>query len=52
MQFLVEAELVQRVEAGRGPIILLTDADLNGANLYGANLRFADLRDARGITEQ
>ena len=32
MEFLVEAELVQRVE-GRGPIIRLGSADLRGANL-------------------
>jgi uncharacterized protein YjbI with pentapeptide repeats len=33
MQFLVEAELVQRVERGRGPIITLTGANLS--NLKG-----------------
>jgi uncharacterized protein YjbI with pentapeptide repeats len=41
MQFLVEAELVQRVEGGRGPIITLT-----GANLFGADLGAADLSGA------
>jgi uncharacterized protein YjbI with pentapeptide repeats len=56
MQFLVEAELVQRVE-GTGPIISLGGADLSGAdlsgawlsdgaNLSGANLYDADLHDA------
>jgi uncharacterized protein YjbI with pentapeptide repeats len=55
MQFLVEADLVQRVD-GRDPIISLRDADLReadlrfadlpGANLHSANLREADLRDA------
>jgi uncharacterized protein YjbI with pentapeptide repeats len=55
MQFLVEAELVQRVEGGRGPIITLLAADLSDANLSGgadlnnailnnANLSNADLR--------
>jgi hypothetical protein len=50
MQFLVEADLVQRVE-GRDPTIILHSADLRkaylfGANLFGANLRNADLSDA------
>jgi uncharacterized protein YjbI with pentapeptide repeats len=50
MQFLVEADLVQRVE-GRDPTIILHSADLReaylfGANLFGANLRNADLREA------
>jgi uncharacterized protein YjbI with pentapeptide repeats len=43
MQFLVEAELVQRVEGGRGPIIPLTDANLSNANLSNANLSNANL---------
>src|SRR5215208_5078206 len=47
MQFLVEADLVQRVD-GREPIISLSGANLsdvflNGANLSGANLSFSDL---------
>ena len=55
MQYLVEAELVQRAE-GRGPIIPLTGANLSGAylpnadlvdaNLSGAYLPNADLVDA------
>src|SRR5215217_7955969 len=50
MQFLVEADLVQRVD-GRDPIISLrganlSDVFLNGANLSGANLVFADLGGA------
>jgi uncharacterized protein YjbI with pentapeptide repeats len=48
MQFLVEADLVQRVE-GRDPIISLTGADLSGAYLGEANLsglRYADLSGA------
>jgi len=50
MQFLVEAELVQRVE-GREPTINLHNADLReaylfGANLFGANLRNANLSEA------
>src|SRR5215208_4870138 len=40
LQFLVEAELVQRVE-GRGPIIRLSGANLSGAVLRG----YADLGD-------
>jgi hypothetical protein len=62
MQFLVEAELVQRVERGRGPIITLAGADLSDANLRNANLYQANLRDAnlvsadlsgaRGVTEE
>jgi uncharacterized protein YjbI with pentapeptide repeats len=53
IQFLVEAQLIQRVE-GRGPIISLGGANLREAdlsllsdtNLRGANLRGADLREA------
>jgi uncharacterized protein YjbI with pentapeptide repeats len=62
MQFLVEAELMQKVD-GREPIIRLAGADLRGAgvgisgaplrggrlvrtNLSGANLSVADLREA------
>ena len=50
MQFLVEAELVQRVD-GRDPIISLrganlSDVFLNGANLSGADLVFAELGGA------
>ena len=56
MQFLVEADLVQRVE-GRDPIISLRGADLSdaylsdsrdlsGANLVGADLSGADLNGA------
>jgi uncharacterized protein YjbI with pentapeptide repeats len=55
MQFLVEAELVQRVD-GRGPIIGLSGADLSHtdlshtdlsyADLSGASLSYADLSDA------
>jgi len=37
MQFLVEADLVQRVD-GRDPIISLRGADLSGADLSGADL--------------
>jgi hypothetical protein len=37
LQFLVEAELVQKVE-GRGPIIRLSGANLSGARLSDANL--------------
>jgi uncharacterized protein YjbI with pentapeptide repeats len=44
-QFLVEAELVQRVD-GRDPIISLRGADLSGANLFLANLSGAVLEDA------
>jgi hypothetical protein len=56
MQFLVEAELVQRV-GGRGPIITLIGADLRNAdlqvaNLSGANLSNADLRSAEGVTKE
>jgi uncharacterized protein YjbI with pentapeptide repeats len=49
MRFLVETELVQRVE-GRAPIIHLSFADLSGAPLFGADLRGADLyrADLRG----
>jgi uncharacterized protein YjbI with pentapeptide repeats len=51
MQFLVEAELVQRVE-GRAPIIRLSNADLSGAvlstaKLREANLSYADLSNER-----
>jgi uncharacterized protein YjbI with pentapeptide repeats len=46
MAFLVEAELVQRVEGGRGPIIPLGGSNLSGANLGGADLRNADLGGA------
>jgi uncharacterized protein YjbI with pentapeptide repeats len=49
MQFLVEGELVQRVE-DREPIIRLSDANLSGANLPGVilsgGLSGADLEDA------
>jgi len=50
MQFLAEADLVQRVD-GKEPIISLREADLSDAtlfmpNLSGANLRFAYLSDA------
>jgi uncharacterized protein YjbI with pentapeptide repeats len=50
MQFLVEADLVQRVD-GRDPIISLRGAGLSGtslnqADLRGANLRFANLSEA------
>lgn len=45
MQFLVEADLVQRVE-GRDPIISLRGADLSDADLSGAILSGAILRDA------
>jgi Pentapeptide repeats (8 copies) len=45
MQFLVEAELVQRVE-GRDPTIILQSADLREAYLFGANLFGATLSDA------
>jgi uncharacterized protein YjbI with pentapeptide repeats len=46
MQFLVEAQLVQRVD-GRGPIIRLGGADLSGVNLSNAYLC-----SARGVTEE
>src|SRR3712207_2224724 len=57
MQFLVEAELVQRVEGGRGPIISLADADLSEADLSEADLSNADLNaanlnSASGVTEE
>jgi uncharacterized protein YjbI with pentapeptide repeats len=45
MQFLVEADLVQRVE-GRDPTIILHGADLRKAYLFDANLFDADLRNA------
>jgi hypothetical protein len=44
-QFLVEAELVQRVD-GRDLIIYLLGADLSDANLSDANLSRADLSNA------
>jgi uncharacterized protein YjbI with pentapeptide repeats len=46
MQFLMEADLVQRVDRRRDPIIGLSRADLSGANLDGATLHDADLREA------
>jgi uncharacterized protein YjbI with pentapeptide repeats len=46
MQFLVEAELVQRVE-NREPIIRLS-----GANLSDADLSGADLSSATGVTNE
>src|SRR5215216_3995992 len=46
MQFLVEADLVQRVDRRRAPIIGLSGADLSGANLDGANLHDANLSNA------
>jgi uncharacterized protein YjbI with pentapeptide repeats len=51
MQFLVEADLAQRVD-GRDPIIELSGADLSridfvDANLHGADLSDANLRRAR-----
>ena len=61
MQFLVEAELVQKVD-DRGPIIRLSganlsdadlrDADLLLADLRGADLRAADLSTAEGISNE
>jgi uncharacterized protein YjbI with pentapeptide repeats len=45
MQFLVEADLVQRVD-GRDPIISLRGADLSDANLRGADLKDANLDSA------
>jgi uncharacterized protein YjbI with pentapeptide repeats len=45
LQFLVEADLVQRVE-GRDPIISLTGADLSEADLFEADLSGAHLDDA------
>jgi Pentapeptide repeats (8 copies) len=66
MQFLVEAELVQRVD-GREPIISLLgatlsdadlfDANLSGADLSGASLSYtdlskADLQDSSGVTKE
>jgi hypothetical protein len=50
-QFLVEAELVQRVEE-TAPIINLSSASLSGADLRFADLRGADLSDARVSNEQ
>ncbi len=52
MQFLVEAELVQSVEGGKGSIITLTgaalsNADLSFADLSGAHLSGAHLRGAK-----
>jgi hypothetical protein len=67
MQFLLEAELVQRVEGGSEPIITLAGADLSNAdlseatlskanlsdaNLVGADLSEANLSDAYGVTEE
>jgi uncharacterized protein YjbI with pentapeptide repeats len=51
MQFLVEADLVQRVD-GRDPIISLHGANLSGANLSGADLSGANLlnTDLSGAT--
>jgi hypothetical protein len=46
MQFLIEAELVQSVEGGRGPIITLAGVNLSGADLSGADLSDAALVDA------
>jgi uncharacterized protein YjbI with pentapeptide repeats len=46
LQFLIEAELVQSVEGGRGPIIALTSANLSDVNLSLVNLSGADLSDA------
>jgi uncharacterized protein YjbI with pentapeptide repeats len=43
MQFLIEAELVQSVEGGSGPIITLAGADLSEANLSEATLRYVGL---------
>jgi len=56
MQFLVEADLLRRVE-GRDPIISLRDADLREADLSladlnGANLNEADMRGAEKWTEE
>jgi hypothetical protein len=56
MQFLVEANLVQRVD-GRDPIISLMGSDLSEANLLFADLSEADLsganlRRARGVTNE
>jgi uncharacterized protein YjbI with pentapeptide repeats len=45
MQFLVEADLVQRVE-GRDPTIILHNADLRKAYLFDAYLFGANLRNA------
>src|SRR5215216_3779747 len=45
MQFLIEADLVQRAD-GRDPIIGLSGADLSGADLSEATLREAVLFDA------
>jgi hypothetical protein len=45
MQFLLEAELVQRVEE-TAPIINLSNASLSGADLSGASLSDADLSGA------
>jgi uncharacterized protein YjbI with pentapeptide repeats len=46
MEFLMEAELVQSVDGGRGPIMPLTGANLSGADLNDANLLNADLSTA------
>src|SRR5215216_6036253 len=45
MQFLIEADLVQRAD-GRDPIIGLSGADLSGAALSDATLSEADLSEA------
>jgi pentapeptide repeat protein len=50
LQFLVEAQLIQRVEK-RAPIITLSGADLGYANLGGADLSDANLSDAQGVTK-
>jgi uncharacterized protein YjbI with pentapeptide repeats len=51
MQFLMEAELVQRVDE-RDPIVALMDADLSGADLILADPTGANLNDARGVTNE
>jgi hypothetical protein len=51
IQFLVESELVQRVD-GRGPIIHLSGADLTHAVLNEADLEGANLSNAIGVTEE
>ena len=42
----IEADLVQRVEGAREPIIRLSGADLSDTPLEQADLRGADLREA------
>jgi uncharacterized protein YjbI with pentapeptide repeats len=49
LQFLVEAQLIQRVEK-RAPIITLSDADLSGADMRDANLRGAKLVRAKLVS--